>query len=307
MTHASAVSRPVLAVILALLATFSAGPAAAQGPPAAAPAPAAAPPPAPSTQSDRPAPLAGPVSAVLQGNGQGGVYHYWRLDYPGVNDPITLVLTFSPSDAAVASGVQLAASQDGRQIMAISGQGNYCNGTISGSVAWYGNAPIIVTVVNFIAVPVSYTLTPIGLTLPPPPGAAPPPGGPYDKTRPDNPPPLLKGQANTVSGTMPGRAGGGFNYYRITDQPGDGSTITLSLGYYPYDAITANSVGLNLYAPSGALLGTVSGTTQNPVFNLNNCNRWATLVYTSRSTDPILVQVYNYTPNIAVGYTLTRS
>ena len=103
---------------------------------------------------------------------------------------------------------------------------------------------------------------------------------------------------NSASGTITGSGAGSFNYFMF-QYPGDSSYGTVSVTYSPTDEPTANAFGVTLYQ-GDVQLNTMKGISATVGMN--------SMPFTGGSTaGPILVQVYNYNPGVAVSYTLTLS
>lgn len=99
----------------------------------------------------------------------------------------------------------------------------------------------------------------------------------------------------TASGQLVGSPAGAFRYYTLT-VPAAGVTAGLTLTFSPGDPATANAVGVELWQ-AGQRLATMNGVGPAPGTN--------TLPFVPQTTDPILVQVYNYAPGTPVAFTLT--
>ncbi len=110
-------------------------------------------------------------------------------------------------------------------------------------------------------------------------------------TAPDRPAPLT----GPVSGKIAGSVGGGFNFFQFS-YPGDGSSVVLMLSFDPSDPGVAPGVGISVYQ-DGLLMAQILGG--------NYCNDTTSVVFTSGSRSPALVQVVNYIPNVTISYTLT--
>jgi hypothetical protein len=103
--------------------------------------------------------------------------------------------------------------------------------------------------------------------------------------------PTLNGASR---GVIAGDHGGAFNYYQIDDP--QGTTLSLTLDYAPFDVGQATAVGLNAYQ-NGRLLGAATGQANTPGGS-------ASLTITpSPSGDAVLIQVFNYGSS-TISYTL---
>jgi len=118
--------------------------------------------------------------------------------------------------------------------------------------------------------------------------------------------------ASTEDGTSPGTAlplsskatigltgspAGAFRYLQF-NYPGNGSVGSITLNFSPPDPATANAVGLDLWQ-DGAMIGTMNGVSSTPGTN--------TLSFSSSVGGPILVQVFNYTNQEGVDFTVDLS
>ena len=100
-----------------------------------------------------------------------------------------------------------------------------------------------------------------------------------------------------VSGVLTGNGGGAFAYYNI-HYPGDESAITIEMRYNPADPVTSAGVGFNVYGADGYYIGqgqAVADTGGDGIFRLE---------YAGDNAATWLVQVYNYLPDITVGYNI---
>lgn len=244
----------------------------------------------PSTDPNHPTPLTGPVASRLGGSAN-GAFHYFQFDYAGDGSAVVLMLSFNPSDPGVAPGISLAVYQDGQLMAQIMG-GNYCVDTTSLVFTSRSSSPALVQLANYIPnVIVNYTLTPIGL----PNGNAPIATGPPTRgnTSAQSSVPL----GRSASGVLQGNPGGAFAYFTLLP-PFPGANVALLLWFFPFDPVTANGVGFNVYQ-DGANLGGASGATAA-------CTRNAVTSVVAPTTHPLLIQVYNYTPHAVVAYVLTQ-
>ncbi len=104
------------------------------------------------------------------------------------------------------------------------------------------------------------------------------------------------------TGTLAGNTGGSFAPFQIANPTTATLTLTLSLGRL--NGPEAHQIGINVYQ-NGARLGTV--TAQSTGLGDNTTNSTPTLTVTpSASGGPVLIQVFNYSPNV-ISYVLSRS
>lgn len=100
--------------------------------------------------------------------------------------------------------------------------------------------------------------------------------------------------SGTVVGNLTGSAAGAFDYYTFT-YPGDGSTATLSLSFTPNDPTVSNAVGVALWQ-GGTEVTSMNGVGSTPGSN--------SVTFSSTTSGPVLVQVYNYDDGVPVRFAL---
>jgi hypothetical protein len=113
---------------------------------------------------------------------------------------------------------------------------------------------------------------------------------------------VLTVSQNSVTDNLTGSTGGAYRYFQLAYQGGS-SPVLVSLNFLPGSGITgAQAFGFNIYGPNGI---TFAG--QN--LGSNNSNSSTTTQYTvvQPAAMTLLVQIYNYTAGLQVGYTLTVS
>lgn len=103
--------------------------------------------------------------------------------------------------------------------------------------------------------------------------------------------------SGTVAGNLTGSAAGAFDYYTFP-YPGDGSTATLSLNFTPDDPTVSNAVGVALWQ-GGTEVTSVNGVGSTPGSN--------SVTFSSTTSGPVLVQVYNYDDGVPVQFQLSLS
>jgi len=98
-----------------------------------------------------------------------------------------------------------------------------------------------------------------------------------------------------VTQTLPGGgSGGNFAYFRVWHA---GST-PIRLTYAPADPIATAGFGIRIYSPTGALVDTVMGATDRGGIGIADYD------ITSAETGWYTIQVYNYTPQAAISFTI---
>jgi hypothetical protein len=102
------------------------------------------------------------------------------------------------------------------------------------------------------------------------------------------PAPIASGRpplAGRAHGTIVGTPGGASVYYTL-DYPGDGSTKTLRLSFWPYGVDVANGVFLNLYL-GNTTIATVHGIDTRTPGQIN-------VSYSSHVPGPVVVRLTGY-------------
>lgn len=300
-SHQASVGRgaayPCVARIVAVLAAIvclagSATLAMAQGT-GGAPKPAA---PAP------PAALQAYQQGTLAGN-TGGTFDYYQIKSPGPT-PLSMSLTYTPFIASQAPGVGFSAYQAGNQVGNVTASGPRTVGVVAPDPK---AGPVIIQVFNYSPSTISYQLRapipdaepPTGSSafLTPTPGAASTSKASAVSTQASAPTPLQQ----TQTATMPGNTGGTYQFYQIAHPTV--SSITLTMTYYPFNAANAHQVGFNAFQDGVRIGGATGlGTSSNDSLNSNV----PMVALAPSSGDPILIQVFNYTPD-SITYTFAQS
>lgn len=96
-----------------------------------------------------------------------------------------------------------------------------------------------------------------------------------------------------VSGQLASNSGGAFALYQF-NYPGDGSAVTLTLTTNISAPLDSGAAGVNIYQ-NGNLM--TSASRSGPFT--------ATAIYSSSTSGPLVVQVFNYDPVNSISYTLT--
>jgi hypothetical protein len=113
---------------------------------------------------------------------------------------------------------------------------------------------------------------------------------------------ILTPSQNSVSENLTGSPGGAYRYFQMAYQGGS-APVLVSLNFLPgYGTTGQQAFGFNIYGPNGI---TYAG--QN--LGSNNSNSSSTAQYTvvQPAAMTLLIQLYNYTAGMQVGYTLTVS
>jgi hypothetical protein len=97
-----------------------------------------------------------------------------------------------------------------------------------------------------------------------------------------------------ASGSLTGSTSGAYDYYTF-NYPGDGSIATLAYSVAPNDPVTISVTGVNVYQ-NGTLLAT-NNAVGNPPGS-------SSVDFSSTTSGPILVQVYNYGPSLPANFQL---
>lgn len=239
---------------------------------------------------------------TLAGN-TGGTFDYYEIKSPGPA-PLSMSLTYSPFIASQAPGVGFNAYQAGHQVGNVTASGPHTVGVVTPDP---NAGPVIVQVFNYSPTTISYQLrAPI-------PDVTPPTGSSAFLT--PTPAPAPTAVANAVStqasapitlqptqtGTLPGNTGGTYYYYQIPHP--NVARISLAMTYYPFNAPNAHQVGFNVFQDGVRIGGATGlGTSVNDSVNSNV----ASAALAPSSGNPILIQVFNYSPD-SITYTLAQS
>jgi hypothetical protein len=113
---------------------------------------------------------------------------------------------------------------------------------------------------------------------------------------------VLTAAHNSVTDSLTGSTGGAYRYFQIAYQGGS-APVLVSMNFLPGSGTTgASAFGFNIYGANS-----ISFAGQN--VGSNNPNSATTVQYTvvQPAAMTLLIQVYNYTAGMLVGYTLTVS
>lgn len=100
-----------------------------------------------------------------------------------------------------------------------------------------------------------------------------------------------------VSSTLIGNHAGAY-WYASLDNSGNGAVVTIDMTLAPADPDMVKGVGFNLYSSTnGQLIGS----------GLLISTGLMELQYTSNTTEPLLLQVFNYIDNAQVSFTITAT
>jgi len=252
--------------------------------------------------SASPAALQALQQGTLAGN-TGGTFDYYQIKSPGPL-PLSMSLTYSPFIASQAPGIGFSAYQAGNKVGNVTASGPRTVGVVAPDPK---AGPVVIQVFNYSPTTIAYQLRapipdsepPTGSSafLTPTPGAASTNKAPAVSAQSSAPATLQPAQ----TATMPGNTGGTYQYYQIV-RPNVAS-ITLAMSYYPFNAANAHQVGFNVFQDGVRIGGATGlGTSSNDTLNSNV----PTTAIAPSSGNPILIQVFNYTPD-AITYTLTQS
>ncbi|HUX87849.1 MAG TPA: hypothetical protein VMW65_12680, partial [Chloroflexota bacterium] len=285
-----------------------------------------------------------PVSGTMTGSLSPSQTRWYQVNYPGGSQSVGLVLSYDPNDSSTIGTVNLNVDWSNTQgtnnadwpgLYRI-GQGT-SNGLPAGILFWYagpGNpVTYYVEVTNFSGETIGYALgystdanrPPI--PNPPPPGAptsgvastapsapapsapaasAPAPAAPAATPAPAPPAPssqpasagTLTAANNSVATSLVGDPGGAYHYYHIT-YPGSNLPLQVTIVFQPgYPSTGPQGFGFELYGPNGTSYESQPVGTNGSI----STGQWT---YSSASASDILVQVFNYTAGMQVGYTLS--
>ena len=276
-----------------------------------------------------------PISGTLTGTLPPDQTRWYQVNYPGGSQSVGLVLSYTPNDSSTIGTVNLnvnwsitqgSFNADWPGLYRI-GQGTP-NGLPPGTLFWFagsGNAATyFVEVTNFSDETIGYALgygtdsnrPPI--PNPPPPGvatlgvsqapavapasssvAAATPGTPVPSSVPAGAGALTV-VSNSVSRSLVGSPGGAYDYYHFA-YPGANLPVQVTIVFQPgYPSTGPQGFGFNLFGPNGITFES------QPVGTNDNLStgQWT---YAFPGASDVLVQVFNYTAGMQVGYTLTVS
>lgn len=98
-----------------------------------------------------------------------------------------------------------------------------------------------------------------------------------------------------VTQTLPGGGpAGNFAYFRVWHS----GTTPIRLTYAPADPIATAGFGIRIYSPTGALVDTVMGATDRGGVGIADYD------LTTAETGWYTIQVFNYTPQAAISFTI---
>lgn len=258
---------------------------------------AASVPPTSSGSAANPTPLSGTVQGHLTGN-SGGAYDYFQFMYPGDGSTVTLNLTTTDATPLNIGAAGLNVYQDGVLLTTSSANGPFAADAIFTSNT---RGPIVVQLFDYdptssfnfslsstgLATQPAATSTATTATATTAPATSAKPSSTTSST--------LELNGGSVSGNLAANSGGSFATYTL-NYPGDGSAETLTLTTDNSTPLATGAAGINIYQ-NGVLLTTSS---QSGPFA-------ADAIFTSNTGGPVVVQVFNYDPAIAISYTLTTA
>jgi hypothetical protein len=108
----------------------------------------------------------------------------------------------------------------------------------------------------------------------------------------------LTAASSSVSDSLVGSPGGAYRYYSVAYQGGS-APLTFTLTFQPgYGTTGQHTFGFNIYGPNSLAL---AGVPQSTVNNVSS----TLYTFANPAAMSLLVQVYNYTNGMQVGFTLT--
>lgn len=255
--------------------------------------------PSSSGSAANPTPLSGTVEGHLSGN-SGGAYDYFQFMYPGDGSTVTLNLSTTDATPLNTGAAGLNVYQNGVLLTTSSANGPFADDAIfTSSTA----GPIVVQVFDYDPTSsFNFSLSSTGLTSQPAAtstatstaatstAAATAPAKPTSTS--SN---TLELSNGSVSGRLAANSGGSFATYTL-NYPGDSSAETLTLTTDDSTPLATGAAGINVYQ-NGVLLTTSS---QSGTFAVD-------AIFTSSTSGPVVVQVFNYDPANAINYTLTSA
>lgn len=233
----------------------------------------------------------------LVGN-SGGVARFYRFDYAGNGQPVSIQVTAAP-------GQEVTYRWFGCKMYGPQGFIGEC-GVKHNEKSWTSYAinvasstagVYLVQVYNFAdQVPVDFSIQAAGLSGATPSTTVAPAA--VSNTSPEGaisaaPP------ATTLSGALTGESNGAFQYFSI-EYPGGWSTLTVRMSYNPPSPLQNDLVGFLLWRVSDGNL--VARSTEN---SRDHTGAKVSASYRADAGDSLLLQVFNYQPDLSISFNLS--
>jgi hypothetical protein len=242
------------------------------------------------------------VNAVLGGSLVGnaaGAFHYYTLNYPGGNSPLTVTMNATPVYNGQGQGygfnLYRPSSNGSSPTLVATGYttAQIANGTsnsmtITQTIHGQSASQYQLQVYNYWPnVSISYGITVTGLS-----GPTPPASGNSDSAHAI----VLNSARPGATGTLAGNHGGTYAFY-LVNYPGQMSQFYLSVTYSQLNGAPDNALGFQVF--EGAQLE----ATVNPSDDGTGVH---SAVWTYQNQDPTTfgIEVFNYAPGATVSYTI---
>jgi len=229
-----------------------------------------------------------PISGTLTGS-RGGAFAYYKVNYPGNGNVVSVELSVSPGDPAAMKGISLklySASGTELGVVVPTGTGLAVPYSDDTQGTW------TVQIGNYLdGVTVAYTIVAKGLPKVQTPVKETAPAAPQAANR-----PAVTVKAPTPSvGALAGNNAGAFARIEL-DYPADGSEMHVTLNYSPADPATRRGVGLTVYGPNGQSWKGQPGATPGEI----------KAIVASSAAGKYEAVVWNYISGFSIDYKVTQ-
>jgi hypothetical protein len=233
----------------------------------------------------------GAASGIITGDSS-GAYRYYAFNSPSGDNEVTVTMSFTPTEQAVANAIGVVAWQNGKQLGKMSGVG-FTPGTATFAFKPSSAGKVTLQVYSYYpAVVVSFALRASVVDSAAPTGVPQPTATPGPLTA------AMPGGAEQPGVVvLPGNGWGSFHYYQF-DYPGNGSPRTATIQVWPNGADTTNAVFLSIYQNGVRLASRSVREVEVPGI--------LQLKYSSDKPGPVLIEVANYNFARTITYTLTN-
>jgi hypothetical protein len=231
-----------------------------------------------------------PISGTLAGN-RGGAYAYYKVEYPGDGNVVSVEVTVSPGDPAAMKGLSLKlynASGSELGVAVPIDKGLAVPYSDSNKGTW------TVQFANYLdGTPVAFTIVAKGLPTVALPTIATSVAAPAVQAV--AAPAAPASGPTPMSGILTGNGAGAFAHVDL-GYPADDSEMTVTLTYNPANPATRMGVGLTVYGPDGQSWKGEPGETPGEF----------SVTLNSSTAGKYEAVVWNYIPGFTINYTLTK-
>ena len=236
-----------------------------------------------------------PISGTLTGN-RGGAFAYYRIEYPGNGNVVSVELTVAPGDPAAmkgislklynASGTQLGTSVPIDKGLAVPYSDNVA-GTWTVQFANYLDGTTIYYSIVAKGLPTVAVATATAV-----PGQTPVPGTtPTTQVRPG----ATATPAAPLAGSLTGNSAGAFVKMPL-DYAANGSDMVVTVFYTPSNPATAKGVGVTVYGPNGQMWKGEPG----------GANGEIKVTVNSSTAGAYELVIWNYIDGFTMNYSVTK-